>query len=676
MDVDVAPGGELTEDKVLGGLNAEQVEAVRTLEGPVLVTAGAGAGKTAALIRRTMNLIRTGVPPANIVVMTFTNKAADEIKSRLADSVGDEVADAVVAGTFHSVVLNEMLMPSIDSEYLRSIGVDPAQLSVMDDSDSLKAMRGVFDDLDEAAAAAMEDAEITPSKALEVMSVERAAGGSSMGLRELGGSDERLIADVWDRYSDVCRMFNGVDFDDILCIAADMLEAEPERARRFAERHKHWLLDEYQDTNPAQMRIVDAIVKSHENVFAVGDEKQSIYKFRGSDVQVMLSFRERFPNARLISMNSNYRSQPAIIKAANVCAHAMHERLTDGQLQAMRNIEGASPAVVRTPSGRKEADAVIQAVRRDLRGGVEGKDVAVLYRSRALRNEVEHAFVEHGIPYELVGDTSFHRRVEVRDAMGLLGFLLRPWDAPSTFRLLNATSLGVSESACRQAMSKKRVSPEKFLREKAATRTVGGKKTKVAETMTPLLEYREACEEMLELGAQPSEIAGAAAKAWDLLLRPRLARKAKDSVERFKEQVRNVEVLFGQFEGKMLAGRLPDQALAEMQLLSAADNDATEDKVRLMTIHAAKGMEFDSVYMIGCEDDSPEDDMEEERRIHYVGMTRARKRLSMFHAGERMLFGKVRPRSPSPFIKELVSSGAVRQVEWGFPKGSLRASPS
>ena len=473
-------------------------------------------------------------------MLTFTNRAADEIKSRLALSVGEEDAEAVVAGTFHSVVLNEIILPTLNSQYLDRIGVQPNLLSVMDDAESKKTMRSVFEDLPPEDGAAYEELEITDSEVLEVMGRERAAGRTSDDLRrqeDKGGSTRRnaLIADAWDRYTGLCRMFNGIDFDDILVVAAGLLEAEPERALDAADRFRHWLLDEYQDTNPAQMLIVDAIVKSHENVFAVGDEKQSIYGFRGSDVQVMLSFQERFPNARLISMNTNYRSQPNILKAANSCAEAMRERLTDGSLHPMAEARGVAPAVVRVPNGRKEAKAVLSAVQRDLREGVPGREVAVLYRSRNLRTDVEHAFVESEVPYELVGDTGFHKRVEVRDAMGLLGFLLRPWDGPSTFRTLGATALGVSEAACRQAMGKNRTPPDVFLRDKAAGRTTQGKPTKAAERMEPLLGYREAFQEMLELGAQPGEVVEAVAKLWDLVLRPRLARQAKDSLERLKE---------------------------------------------------------------------------------------------------------------------------------------------
>ena len=665
-------------DDVFEGLNPAQAEAVRCTQGPSLIIAGAGAGKTRTLTRRVAHLINEGVPSANILILTFTNKAADELKERLVEGIGYD-AQVLCAGTFHSVTVNYILRHPmfIESAYLDSVGIDPFQMSILDEQDADRILKESVDSLPEDIAEEWTSSGWSWRQLQEIMGVERAFGRNvdDFMAKAADGKDpvrDGVYAQVWREYDRRCREAGCIDFDDILLHAANMLEAEPQKASVLAEDFKYILCDEYQDTNPVQMKIVDAIAQHHENIFCVGDEKQSIYKFRGSDINVMLHFRKRYPTAAIIEMNSNYRSQAGIIRAANQCAGRMGQKLSSGQLQTMVPGAARTPALVEVATDVDEAKAVAQAISRDIRDGKPGGQIAALYRYKSMRHHLERELSWAGINHKVVGATAFHERMEVKDVVAMLSFLMRDWDSMATRRLLRSTSLGVSEQACKKAMSEKRIPAAKFLKDKAAERNAQGQPTKAAGRMQLLLEYRQLVQEMVALDAKAHDIAKAAADFWDLALRPRLARKASGPIgqAKFKAQTENVQMVIGQFQSDMEDGMSAEDSLSRLQLMvEPKDGEDVDNQVQVMTIHAAKGLEFDNVYILGADDSSqwkiegPDDD-EEERRIFYVAMTRAREKLAILHPLERTVNGKTVTCGLSRYAKEIKAGGAVREVRF------------
>ena len=428
-------------------LNDEQKSAALATEGPVIVIAGAGAGKTNTLIHRVAILIEKGIEPGNIMIVTFTKKAANEIKERLYGMVG-EMALHINAGTFHSIIFSKILKRATNSEYLISENIDIDQLAIIDEKDSLKWFKESISELHPDELRAIDDNDWKPADFLGEMSMARAVGMDHKAYQRgiLPGSKnemfEHLLCRVWKKYSEKCRFMNGIDFDDILVVTNNLLRAEPKLAHEFGKEFRYLHLDEYQDTNPVQMAIMDSIAKSHRNIFVVGDEKQSIYKFRGADINVILSFEKRYTEATKVTLNKNYRSNASIIALANIVAHEMPQKLSDGQLDPQSDRLAAKPSIVEFETTTQEAQTIAQAIQRDIRKGVDPEEIAVLYRQKSDKIELERELVRLNVDYQLTGDTSFYKRAEVKDMIAAIRFMARPWDNSAGLRLLDAVHVG------------------------------------------------------------------------------------------------------------------------------------------------------------------------------------------------------------------------------------------
>lgn len=667
-------------------LNPEQREAAMAVEGPVIVVAGAGAGKTKTLTHRVATLVEMGVPPAHIMVVTFTNKAAQEIRDRLVGMVG-ELGDHVVAGTFHSIIFNKILKTAFDSEYLKDQGIEVENLAILDEDEATKLMREAFGALDEEDQALIESNEWTLKDFQKMLGEARSRGDDveryESRLAGTLGEDEkhRLLVRLWRDYEHRCRLMAGIDFDDILVFASRMLEEEPALADRLGEEFRYLMLDEYQDTNPVQMRIMDSIAQKHRNIFVVGDEKQSIYFFRGADIGVILSFEKRYPEARKINMNRNYRSCPGVIEASNACARAMGQKLSDGQLVAMSKGKDHRPIIVEFPDAMSEARAIVQSIQKKLRAGVPGKDIAILYRKRSLKTEIERELIESDTPFELIGDTGFYQKAEVRDALALVRFVFRPWDSMGVLRTARAASFGVSEKAIRDAIYERGVTGIGFLKEQSEKRLKGKKKgeeghyTKAALKVQPLLRLAEAIRESEEAGDDPAFIKDCLARLWEIYMRPGLVRASRrassnEGIEGAEARMDNVSFLIERFSAGLEMGKRAETVLEEMTLLAEMaptrmERDS-EQMVKLMTIHAAKGLEFEHVYLVGMDNAALEPreggdvaEMEEARRITYVGLTRAKQGLMMSYSRERFEYGMIQQVRASSFLHEISRSQAV-----------------
>ncbi len=702
----VAPSfqGVQTSGGLIGQLNAtlnpEQRLAAETTEGPVMIVAGAGTGKTKTLIHRVATLLLKGVPPANIMVVTFTNKAASEIKERLEQMIGEN-GQYVHAGTFHSIIFRQILQPYAQSEYLLSLKLDMLQCAILDDKESLTLLKDSIADLPDSDRRDIEENEWGVGDFEKIMSEQRARGHDVLDFVHTigtGSRDEtkrRIAAAIWRGYNQRCREVNGIDFDDILVFASKLLKREPHIAEELSRQFRYIMLDEYQDTNPVQMNIMDAIASRHENICVVGDEKQSIYKFRGADIGVILSFQKRYQGTRMIDMNKSYRSYPSIIRFSNAVAAAMTQRLSDGQLNPqrqitesphdLRRIKGDTVSMVGFEDERAEADTVCRAIMRDMSNGVAPDSIAVLYRNRGLKVELERILVDRNIPYELVGDTSFFQRAEVKDAVALVRFVFNPWDSVAGIRVLKATNMRVSDTAAKKAMKSQGVNVHEFLRQQSEKRLKAKAKsgadeefTETAKKLRPFIEIGKMIRESAQYGDSPEFISECASELWDTYMRPVIeARGRKSGSEESssaQQKIDNASQIFRRVHEGLKSGLSISEVIEDLQLMveSTAHNADQTARVQLMTVHASKGLEFDNVYIIGCDNqtthgESEEIDVEqieESRRLLYVGMTRAKKKLSISFSFERLHHGKYITTGPSAFIEEIELALGVKKITY------------
>lgn len=676
-------------------LNPEQRSAAETIHGPCIVTAGAGAGKTKTLINRAATMIMAGIHPAYILISTFTNKAATEIKDRLEGEIGEN-GQYVNAGTFHSIIFKMILKQFPDSEYLKSKKINVEELQILDDSEASTLFKQAIKELPEQDKEEIDSNEWKASTFEKEISSQRALGRDSNDYARniIAGSKtevfQTITAKIWASYIQKCRVVNGIDFDDILVVADKFLKAEPEAAKELSERYKYIMLDEYQDTNPVQMSIMDQIARHHKNIFVVGDEKQSIYKFRGSDISIILNFKERYPDAKQIDMVKNYRSYSEIIRHANALADAMDEKLNNGQLDSQAKVN-ESPQIasakkvnqvglVEFPDDRVEADMVAKAIVRDLKLGVKGEEIFVLYRNRNLKKELERKMVELNIPYNMVGDTSFFQKQEVRDTIALVRFIFQPWDSMAGIRVLGATSMGVSDEALKKAMSQDNVNATEFLNQKGKERLRAKKKgqdqpdlTKAATKVSPFMKVIKMIREAAEFQDSPQFLKESIAELWDIYFKPKLDKKPKgltnsEHQDQMMLRMENVNYVLDRFMESLDAGATIDEVIEEFafKVEHNPDNDAdASKKVQFMTLHASKGLEADNVYMIGFDNVSmpgidnegnlpPKEELEEARRLAYVGITRAKKKCTISYGKSRVHNGQLTFVDKSPFTQEIM----------------------
>lgn len=686
-----------------GDLNEAQREAAEAIYGPVIIIAGAGTGKTKTLTHRVATMLLMGIHPANIMLVTFTNKAAEEIRERIEKMVGEN-AQYITAGTFHSTIFRNILKRYPESRYLRSIGVSMEECVNIDPDEAEKLVDDAISQLSDEDKAQIEENEWKRSHFEKEMSAARANALDVNDYRasnSIGSDNEvlrRITATVWQTYNRLCREVNGIDFDDILLFADKMLKAEPRIAEELGERFKYIMLDEYQDTNKVQMGIMDSIAKIHKNICVVGDEKQSIYGFREADIKIILSFKTRYNEAKTVNMSKNYRSYPEIIRYSNACADAMNQRLSDGQLNAMckfeetpseREVRKSNQVVMAEfKSAFDEAETVAKAIRRDLVLKVEGKNVAVLYRNRASKTIVERKMVDLNIPYRVVGDVSFFQKKEVKDIVGMIRFIFHPWDTMAGYRFLGATSVGISLNAAKKAASEGH-SVHDFLKEQAAKRLKPKKKDEVTELtaaakkIAPFMDVSKMLREAVGYGDSPQFLKEAIAKIWDIYLKPGLEKVANrsDDDNELSTRLDNAEYVIDRFGKSLEKGMLIDEIIEDLVMMVENNPDMDKNldtKVLLMTLHASKGLEFDNVYMIGMNErnmigEEPTfDDIEESRRLNYVGMTRAKKKLTMTFATHIQIYGEPVVTKASPFIEEIEDRLKVKRYVFK-PKEPERA---
>ena len=634
-------------------LNPEQREAVEHGEGPLLVLAGAGSGKTRVLTARIARLIDEGVPPWHILAVTFTNRAAGEMTRRIGALLGEPPA-GLWSGTFHA--LGARLLRREADVLDRD-----AHFTIYDRDDSLRAVK-----------MAMEEVGVDPDRwsPAAVRSRIGAAKGRLTGPGDLETETfdllSRRVAEVYPAYEAILRRCNAYDFDDLLSRTVRLLEEEDEVRERYAGRFLHVLVDEYQDTNHAQYRMVRALASGHGNVCVVGDDDQSIYGWRGADVGNILDFERDFPGAHVVRLERNYRSTAPILQVAN----AVIARNTARKPKELRTVRGGGDPVqvVRTADERAEAEWAVREIA-GLSDRFHPGDVAVLYRTNAQSRPFEEALRREGVPYRIVGGVRFYERREIKDVLAYLQLVVNPADEAAFLRVVNWPRRGIGSVTLGRLLAG-RGEGENLLE-------TAGHAAEVPEIPAGGARSLEAfAGAVRELHAvQREEPARAVARA---CLERFSLRTALSEEEDGEERVANVDELLagiaefdpsGVEDAPEDAGEL-ELFLQHVALLSDIDRyDPERGSVSLMTLHNAKGLEFPVVFVAGLErglfplgraEESVEE-YEEERRLFYVGVTRARDRLYLTHADRRWRAGSGGESSPSPFLDELPEDPVERR---------------
>ena len=671
----------------LNELNPKQYQAATTLEGPVLVLAGAGSGKTKMLTYRVANLIDHGVPPYHIMAITFTNKASQEMKERIRSLVGDQAEDVWI-GTFHSTCVRILRRDVEKIGYARGF-------SIYDDEDQKTALKQVYKQLNL-------DPEFFPFR--EVQSIISRAKERLLSPDEWFEQSERSFRDqkieeIYASYEAHLKKNNAMDFNDLIVNALELLVDNPPVLEYYRNRFRYIHVDEYQDTDHAQYRLVRLLTGEQENLCVVGDDDQSIYGWRGADIGNILNFERDYPNAAVIKLEQNYRSSANILEAANkVIAQNTNRR--EKSLWTEQE-PGEKIRFYRAANAWEECRFVCESIRSMRKTGIAAHDIAVLYRTNFLSRSLETELISAGIPYRMYGGQRFYERKEIKDILAYLHVLLNPLDDISLQRIINVPKRSIGEAsiaALADHAREKEISllaacqdAEEVLSKRAATAV--GRFTDLMGTLASAIAQQD------PVDALETVISGALIR--EQYLNSQQDREENESRLRNIDELKNAlqEYMSGNPEGTL------QEFLEQASLMSSFDNVGdTEGAVTLMTLHGAKGLEFDNVFIIGLEDgtfpgersvEDPER-LEEERRLMYVGITRARKRLILSYAVSRQVYGMTRSFKPSMFLSAIprallddglhpapqarTSSGAFatpaqrpRTVLGGRPAGSLGA---
>jgi len=623
-------------------LNDAQQTAVTAGDGPALVLAGAGSGKTRVIVERILWLIEErGVDPRSILALTFTNRAANEMRERIMARLRVERLASWV-GTFHAFGLFA-LRRDIDR-----LGREKT-FTIFDDGDQLSLVKRLIKGLP------AHFTTVSPREALEWISgLKQKLAEPDFGA-QCKAAQEGTYRELWSRYHQFLLNASGVDFDDLLVLLARVLEQHLDVRQKYQQRYRYVLIDEYQDTNRAQYRIAKLLTESHGNIFAVGDEDQSIYSWRGAEIRNILDFEKDFPGARVFRLEQNYRSIGPILDAANAVVANNEDRLGKTLWTAQK--DGEPVRFYLAADAEDEARFIIEDF---VSSGVAPRGVAILYRTNAQARVIEEALRRKGIAYVVVGGIRFYSRKEIKDILCYLRLLVNPADDEAVRRVLNVPPRGIGG-----------VSMER-IEEYAESRGV------------PLLHVLREIEHDHTLHARTREGAGAFVHLVDdLTLMAKaspLEKLAETMLERtgyrdyvresdekdFRSRLEIVDEFLAackQFDKKQSGG--PIEFLQELALLSDVDEWSTETPaVTLMTCHSAKGLEFDSVYLVGLEEGllphatamQSDHELEEERRLCYVAMTRARNRLVLTAAHSRIMYGESETRAISRFIEEIPGS--------------------
>lgn len=624
-------------------LNDMQQMAVEKTEGPLLILAGAGSGKTTVLVHRIAHIIKDlGAAPWSVLAITFTNKAAGELKSRLEKMLGGP-AENIWAGTFHSCCMR------ILRRDIEKLGYDRS-FNVYDSADQLTLMKECLAQMN------LDDKAFPPKTMLSYISSAKDSMVDCETFSKTYEADYRMskIAKIYTLYQQKLKAYQAVDFDDIILLTVQLLHQFPEILEYYSNQFRYILVDEYQDTNHCQFELVRLLASKHNNLCVVGDDDQSIYKFRGANIQNILDFERCFDHAAVIKLEQNYRCPASVLEAAN-CVIAHNTQRKEKRLWT-NNETGELPFLYDAGNEQDEAyfvaDQILRLCRED---GASYSDFAVLYRMNAQSRVLENAMRQNGIPYRVVGGLRFYDRKEVKDVIAYLRLVQNPGDNISLKRIINQPKRGIGQKSIdilEQISNDRGISMFEaacYANEVPELNRAAGKMISFADMIRSLFEYRQEIDQLLDQVLRQSGYL-------DELLREDTV-ESRSRIENIKELSGAVDEYIRQTDDPSLAGYLE-----QVSLISDIDNyDQSEDAVALMTLHSVKGLEFPNVFLCGMEEGvfpsyrsiTEEDELEEERRLCYVGITRAKKRLFFCHAFSRTLFGSTSYNKISRFLREI-----------------------
>ncbi len=684
--------------KYFSRMNDMQQEAVFTVDGPVLVLAGAGSGKTTVIVNRIANMINFGraysaegkgsdsdiaflkdyaegrtddfdtlrdivavdpVKPWNILAITFTNKAAGELRERLSAMLGEDGMN-INASTFHSACVR------ILRSEIGALGYGQS-FTIYDSDDSQRLIKNIMTELD------ISEKQLAPRAILSEISFAKDKLISPEEMKADAGMDYRkkTIARIYRRYQERLRAADAVDFDDILCLTVELFEKFPEILEKYQKRYKYIMVDEYQDTNHVQFKLVSMLSQAHKNICVVGDDDQSIYKFRGANIENILGFENQFDGAKVIRLEQNYRSTQTILDAANSVIANNQGRKSKTLWTA--GDKGDKIYWYKAIDENDEAKFVADTILSTYKATGRYSDCAVLYRMNAQSNTVERTLVKCGIPYKVYGGMRFFDRKEIKDVTSYLAFINNPNDMLRFRRIINEPKRGIGDStlALIEDISRDlKLSPYDVLR-------TCDEYAPLAKKLNPLRNAAEMFGFLMEKREElPLD------EFFDLLLDKTGYMDYLKTLENPDTKIENVQELRSSIVQYMNDSDEPDLSgfLEEVALYSEADRDnSTDDRVTLMTVHSAKGLEYENVFVIGLDDGifpssrsfDSEEDMEEERRLAYVAITRAKKKLYLTNARQRMIFGQTQHNVTSRFMREVGSELIEKHDNAAAMKNSL-----
>lgn len=649
-------------------LNPEQLEAVLHRGGPLLVFAGAGSGKTRVITARIAKLLEDGLSPSRILAVTFTNRAAREMRERIEHMAGDP-ARQLWMGTFHSICSRLL---RIDG---RAIGIEN-NFVIYDDSDQMALIKEVLK-----AKNWDEDRTLQPRVILnEISTAKEKLWDPVKAKEEATGYVEQIAAEAYATYQGLLKKANALDFDDLLYFGVRLFEQRPDVLEKYQERFMHVLVDEYQDVNFAQYRWVDLISKKHRNIVVVGDDDQSIYAWRGADVSLLLRFSSDHPDARVIKLERNYRSTKTILEVAHEVIR--HNRGRADKRMWTENRTGVPVTLTQAGTERDEAMMIAQRVLDDVRTGRRAyRDFAVLYRTNAQSRVMEEAFLTMRIPHILVGGQRFYERKEIKDMLSYMRLVYNPQDDVSMRRVLNVPPRGIGAGtlATLDQWATERSLPVSFA--VADQEMQSGAPKKAAGAMRAFLAMLDEARDLAVAGPVTPVLKHVMQASGYLdMLKSERSEESFGRLENLQELITVTSEYDGSADEPSLGGFLESAALV-------ADVDSMEDGsngVTLMTLHSAKGLEFPVVFLAGMEEGvfphsrsmSSDRELEEERRLAYVGMTRAREELHLFHAHRRAVYGNPNFNPRSRFLDDIPADLLEERGNVGYGDRAVIANRS
>ncbi|HVV06952.1 MAG TPA: UvrD-helicase domain-containing protein [Puia sp.] len=652
------------------GLNDQQKEAVLHKDGPIMIVAGAGSGKTKVLTTRIAHLLAQGVDAFNILALTFTNKAAKEMKERIEKILGNTSARSLYIGTFHSVFARILRGEA------QRIGY-PNNFTIYDTDDAKSVVKTVVNELN------LDDKHYKPHVVYNRISQ---AKNSLVGPTEYANdyhiqqedmrANRPAIAQIYAAYAARCFKNGAMDFDDLLIKMYELLKSHPESLHKFQHKFKYILIDEYQDTNPAQYEIIKLLGAAHENVCVVGDDAQSIYSFRGATIENILQFQKDYDDVKVVKLEQNYRSTQSILNAAN-------EVIKNNKGQIPKNLwtdnsTGEKIRLVRMMTDNEEGKFVADTIQEQkLRNHFNHRDFAILYRTNAQSRAFEESLRRMGIPYTMYGGVSFYQRKEIKDMIAYLRIIINTRDEESLKRIINYPTRGIGKTSIDRAVlaaNEHNITLWEVLERaaefgfKAGTLEAVENFVLMIRSFSSMLATKNAYEVATHVGKQTNLVKELFNdKTTEGLARYENIQELLNSIKEFTERPDEDGVLEEETKGL-------GSYLQQITLLTDADEkDPNADTVKLMTIHAAKGLEFSCVFAAGLEEMlfpnamaiNTREELEEERRLFYVVITRAKEKLWITYANTRYRFGTLVQNEPSRFIEEIPSDFLDRSFAGG-----------